>query len=493
LVNSHEVLRDTRERGARMIELTVGMATYQDFDGVYFSVQDLRLHHDLDNVEILVVDNFGCDTTAAFVASCGPDSQARYLRHTTKTGTAAPRQKLFEEARGQAVLCLDSHVLFAPGAIARLKQFYRDHPDTLDLYQGPILYDSLIKCATHFNPVWGAGMYGQWGSDPRAAGDEPFPIPMQGLGAFTCCKEAWLGFNPRFRGFGGEEFYIHEKFRQAGRQCWCLPWLRWLHRFGRPQGVAYPNTLEDRLWNYLVGWNELGLPLDSIYEHFLESLPGATVAQVASEALGKKVRVTVEEEKNLDSPYAPTADVLVDRILEVAQLTAEDVVYDLGCGDGRIVCAAAERYGCQAAGFDLDPRRLAECVQRKEKLATGARGRVTFKKQDLFEADLSDATVVFAYLLSDANRKLLPRLMNLEPGCRVILHDYGIDALIPDEGYPLLITLENDRIHRIYRYTAPLKARDDSSSALHVANDDTGTRLAFSGEGADRRSQGNAA
>src|SRR5262249_43908404 len=95
------------------------------------------------------------------------------------------------------------------------------------------------------------------------------------------------------------KLYIHEKFRQAGRQCWCLPWLRWLHRFGRPQGVAYPNTLEDRLWNYLVGWNELGLPLDSIYEHFLESLPGATVARVASEALGKKVRVTVEEVKNV--------------------------------------------------------------------------------------------------------------------------------------------------------------------------------------------------
>src|SRR5262245_9868008 len=98
-----------------MIELTIGMAVYNDFDGVYFSVKDLRLHHDMENVEILIVDNFGCDTTAAFVASTGLESLVRYLRYTEKSGTAAPRQKVFEEARGQAVLCMDSHVLFAPG------------------------------------------------------------------------------------------------------------------------------------------------------------------------------------------------------------------------------------------------------------------------------------------------------------------------------------------------------------------------------------------
>jgi glycosyltransferase involved in cell wall biosynthesis len=259
-----------------MIELTIGMATYQDFDGVYFSVQDLRLHHDVAGVEILVVDNFGCNTTAAFVASTGL-KQVRYIRSTETSGTAASRQKVFEQARGRAVLCMDSHVLFAPGSIARLKRFYRDHPDTFDLYQGPLLYDDLTAVATHFNPAWGAGMFGKWGTDPRVAEGRPFPIPMQGLGAFTCRREAWLGFNPRFRGFGGEEFYIHEKFRQAGRQCWCLPWLRWLHRFGRPNGVPYPNTLEDRLWNYLVGWSELGLPLDPVYQHFLESMTGAVV------------------------------------------------------------------------------------------------------------------------------------------------------------------------------------------------------------------------
>lgn len=278
-----------------MIELTIGMATYQDFDGVYFSVQDLRLHHDLANVEIVVVDNFGCDATAAFCASTGPQSGVRYLRCQDQTGTAAPRQKVFDEARGQAVLCMDSHVLLAPGTVARLKQFYRDRPGTLDLYQGPLLYDDLARRATHFKPTWGSLMYGAWADDPRGDGDEPFEIPMQGLGVFTCRKEAWLGFHPEFRGFGGEEFYIHEKFRQAGRACWCLPWLRWLHRFGRPGGVPYPLHVEDRLWNYLKGWSELGLPLDSIYHHFLETLPGGAVARVATQALGKPIRICIQE------------------------------------------------------------------------------------------------------------------------------------------------------------------------------------------------------
>ena len=100
---------------------------------------------------------------------------------------------------------------------------------------------------------------------------------------------------PRFRGFGGEEFYIHEKFRQAGHKCWCLPWLRWLHRFGRPQGVPYPNTFEDRIWNYLVGWSELGLPLDAIYEHFLATLPAGMVAAWPAR-LGRDISISVKDE-----------------------------------------------------------------------------------------------------------------------------------------------------------------------------------------------------
>jgi hypothetical protein len=108
---------------------------------------------------------------------------------------------------------------------------------------------------------------------------------MQGLGVFSCRKSAWLGFHPQFRGFGGEEGYIHEKFRQAGRRCLCLPWLRWIHRFGRPGGVQYPLIVEDKLRNYVLGHAELGLDLAPVVEHFATFLPKARVLAIAQQAL----------------------------------------------------------------------------------------------------------------------------------------------------------------------------------------------------------------
>lgn len=250
------------------MELTVGMATYRDFDGVYFTIQALRLYQDMEGVEILVVDNFGCAATRAFVE--GP-AGGRYVLATEAVGTAAPRDLVFREARGEAVLCLDSHVLLGEGVLGRLKTYYREHPDCMDLLQGPIVFDDLKDTATHFEPAWRECMWGTWSKDPRAEqgpAPEPFEIPMQGLGLFSCRKAAWPGFHPAFRGFGGEEGYIHQKFRGLGRRCVCLPWLRWVHRFGRPAGIPYPNRLRDRIANYLIGHREVGLDVTPILEHF---------------------------------------------------------------------------------------------------------------------------------------------------------------------------------------------------------------------------------
>ncbi|HEY7034157.1 MAG TPA: glycosyltransferase family A protein [Thermomicrobiales bacterium] len=267
-----------------MVALTIGMATYNDFDGVYFTIQALRLYQDLDDTELLVVDNYGCEATKGFVEGW---ARGRYVLATDVVGTSASRDLLFRIGEGEAVLCCDSHVLFAPGVIARLKAYYRDHPDCADLLQGPLVYDDLKSISTHFDPVWRAQMWGTWGTDPRGLDPEgePFDIPMQGLGAFSCRKSAWQGFNPLFRGFGGEEGYIHEKFRQAGARALCLPWLRWTHRFGRPGGVPYPLTIEAKLRNYVIGHSELGLPLAPILAHFAEHLPQERVVAVATEAL----------------------------------------------------------------------------------------------------------------------------------------------------------------------------------------------------------------
>ena len=193
-------------------------------------------------------------------------------------GTAAPRDRVFREAQGEAVLCCDSHVLFAPGAIRSLKEYYQEHPDCPDLLQGPLVYDDLQTISTHFDPVWRGEMWGIWQTDPRGQDPEgePFEIPMQGMGVFSCRKCAWPGFNPMFRGFGGEEGYIHEKFRRAGGRCLCLPWLRWTHRFGRPAGIEYPLTVEEKLRNYLIGHAELGLGSQPCAGPLLRDLAGGT-------------------------------------------------------------------------------------------------------------------------------------------------------------------------------------------------------------------------
>ncbi|MDQ3285884.1 MAG: glycosyltransferase [Actinomycetota bacterium] len=268
-----------------VVALTIGMATYNDFNGVYFTLQALRLYQDLRDTELLVVDNYGCPATKQLVE--GWVHGARYVLATEVRGTAAPRDLVFREARGEAVLCCDSHVLIAPGAIGRLKEYYREHPDCPDLLQGPLVYDDLETISTHFEPVWRAEMWGIWETDPRGQDPEgePFEIPMQGLGVFSCRKGAWPGFNPMFRGFGGEEGYIHEKFRRAGGRCLCLPWLRWTHRFGRPAGIEYSLTVEEKLRNYLIGHAELGWDLTPVLAHFSEILPEDHVVAVAAEAL----------------------------------------------------------------------------------------------------------------------------------------------------------------------------------------------------------------
>jgi hypothetical protein len=252
------------------------MATYDDYDGAYFSLQALRLYHPeiLDDTEFLVLDNHPDGPCSAALKDLENSiSNYRYVPHDSWQGTTV-KHLVFEEAAGEFVLCIDSHVFIVPGAIKRLLDYVDAHPGTKDLLQGPLLYDDLKTAATHFRPEWRGGMYGFWdldqrGNDPDAP---PFEIPMQGAGLFACRRAVWPGFNPLFRGFGGEEGYIHEKFRQNGGRALCLPFLRWVHRFQRPLGVPYHNSWEDRIRNYLIGFNELGIPTTEMETHFRELL-----------------------------------------------------------------------------------------------------------------------------------------------------------------------------------------------------------------------------
>ncbi len=279
-----------------MVALTIGMPTYNDFDGVYFTIQSLRYYQDLEDTELLVIDNYGCETTRDFVEG---GARSRYVRATDAVGTAAAKNLVFTEAKGRAVLCCDSHVMFPPGTIARLKAYYQEHPETNDLLQGPLVYDDLQNVSTHFDPVWRGQMWGIWGTDARALDPEgePFEIWGQGMGVFSCRRKAWPGFNPAFRGFGGEEGYIHEKVRQRGGRVLCLPWLRWGHRFGRPNGVPYTLTVEDKLRNYIIGYTELGLDVTPVLEHFAEHMHADIVVTVADQVLREHLQESPGKKK----------------------------------------------------------------------------------------------------------------------------------------------------------------------------------------------------
>jgi len=289
---SHVETAAPQQKKIKGCKLTIGMATYDDYDGVYFTLQSIRMYHPdiLDQVEFLVIDNNPTGASSqGLVDLQNWIPNYRYVPRTAMSGTAI-RDWVFREASGEFVLCIDCHILIVPGALRRLLDYFDAHPGTNDLLQGPLVYDDLKSYSTHFKPGWEAGMYGTWDTDPAAADPDapPFEIPMQGLGLFACRRSAWPGFNPAFRGFGGEEGYIHEKFRQRGGNALCLPFLRWMHRFHRPRGTPYVNVWEDRVWNYLVGFRELGWDTQQVIDHFKEHLGDAGWAQVA-EQLGPAV------------------------------------------------------------------------------------------------------------------------------------------------------------------------------------------------------------
>ena len=280
--------------------LTIGMATYDDYDGVYFSIMAIRMFHPeiLDSVEFLVVDNHPEGLCSEALKSLErPISNYRYLPVRFIKGTAI-RDVVMHAARGEFVLCMDSHVMFAAGSLSRLLEHLRRNPDTRDLFQGPLAGYNRKIMSTHWQDSWGGGMWGQWGLDPRGKDPDepPFEISMMGLGAFCCRRAIWPGFNQRLRGFGGEEGYIHEKFRRNGGRVVCLPFLVWLHRFERPMGIAYPLQWVDRVRNYLIAFQELGLSKEPIFEN-LSPICGLEECQAVERRL----------QEELSSPFYPFA------------------------------------------------------------------------------------------------------------------------------------------------------------------------------------------
>lgn len=133
-----------------------------------------------------------------------------------------------------------------------------------------------------------------------------------------------------------------------------------------------------------------------------------------------------------DVPYVPTPQPVVDAMLKVASVAKDDIVYDLGCGDGRIVVTAAKTYGAHGTGFDLNPERIKEAHENARQ--AGVEKLVKFVEKNLFETDLSGASVVTLYLLPDVNLRLRPKLLReLKVGSRIVSHAFDMGDWKPDK------------------------------------------------------------
>lgn len=154
-----------------------------------------------------------------------------------------------------------------------------------------------------------------------------------------------------------------------------------------------------------------------------------------------------------DVIYVPTPQEVVDKMFELADVRPGEVVYDLGCGDGRIPVTAAKRFGSKAWGFDINPVRVKESLDNVKR--NKVEGLVTIKQQDIFELDLSKADVVTLYLLPQLNVKLIPQLDKLKPGVRIVSHDFDMEGVRPKK----MITYapSGGREHRIYLWVTPLE------------------------------------
>lgn len=147
---------------------------------------------------------------------------------------------------------------------------------------------------------------------------------------------------------------------------------------------------------------------------------------------GRALAQAAKETPRLDVPYVPTPQEVVDKMLDLAKVGKNDTLFDLGCGDGRIVVTAAKERGARGTGIDIDPTRIAEAKENAKK--AGVSDRAQFRVGDLFKTDFSSATVVTLYLLPTINAKLRPQLWKqLKVGTRVVSHAFDMGSEWPAE------------------------------------------------------------
>ena len=273
--------------------LTISMAVYEDYNGLLFSTQALRMYQNLPkDTEFLIFDN------------C-PDSDdgrqtEKFIKNFVPTGRYIPvtdRQSSFvkydfaHHATGDVVLGLDSHVMLQTGAIDALMSWWADHRGECHNLTGPLLYDGFNAVSTHMEPVWRGSDYGTWATDnEKMKLGQPFEVPMQGMGLFSVWRTAFKPISVPFKAFGGEESYIAERIRQQGGKTICHPAIGWWHRFDWPKRRPFPTAMKERVANYYRGWLNLYGHLEhpmiqAMTDHWRKTIPEEELVWAIQQAL----------------------------------------------------------------------------------------------------------------------------------------------------------------------------------------------------------------
>ena len=184
---------------------------------------------------------------------------------------------------------------------------------------------------------------------------------------------------------------------------------------------------------------------------------GSLPAQIAE--IKQAPATTNTPAKVPDVVFVPTRMEVVEKMLQMAEIKTNDIVYDLGCGDGRFVVEAAKKYGVRGVGIDIDPKRVQE--SRDNVRSNKVEHLVTIKQADIFETDFSDATVVMLYLLPDLNVKLMPKLAKLKPGTRILSNDFDMRGAKPKQVVQLDGGTEGEGFQKtIYKWIVPWEKQD---------------------------------
>lgn len=202
--------------------------------------------------------------------------------------------------------------------------------------------------------------------------------------------------------------------------------------------------------------------------------PANLISSIALFLCGMFALPAAAQEGRGDVVYVPTPQIVVDTMLQMAKVSGKDYLIDLGSGDGRIVITAASQYGASGFGVDLDTYLLKLANQNAKK--AGVTGKVHFVEENLFETDLSKATVISTYLLPEMNLKLRPKLMSLKPGTRIVTHDYHLGEWDPDEQRELIVPekkVGEPGISFVFSYVVPARVPGRWQSLVNIGGRDT--------------------